>query len=222
MCVEGFNFKKKGNFIILLNGLLSLSLFFYLISAIFLLYRLPGKYKILFVSGVIAFYVLTIDNEVLKIAIWDRLSFNEDGSLSGDNRNTEELIVVWDRAKYDVQILFGYGEKFVRDYTESASIQLFILRDGLLFVLMYFAVYLLYAKRIMKSNRDFVLFGLILFLTLYQRPGFCAIDFTLLFSAYILSKFKKNVSINSSRNLQLSRISRRVFGEHKNSIIQRD
>lgn len=206
MCVAGFNFKKKGNFIILLNGLLSLSLFFYLISAIFLLYRLPGKYKILFVLGVVALYVLTIDNEILKIAIWDRLSFNEDGSLSGDNRNTEDFIAVWDRAKYDIQILFGYGEKYVRNYTESASIQLFILRDGLLFVLMYFAVYLLYAKRIMKSNRDFVLFGLILFLTLYQRPGFCGIDFTLLFSAYILSKSKKNVSINSCRNLQLSRI----------------
>ena len=208
MCVEGFNFKKKGNIVIFLNGLLSLSLFFYLISAIFLLYRLPGKYKILFVAGVIALYVFTIDNEILKIAIWDRLSFNEEGSLSGDNRNSEELLAVWDRAKFNVQILFGYGEKFVRDYTGSASIQLFILRDGLLFVLMYFAVYLLYAKRIMKSNRDFVLFGLILFLTLYQRPGFCGIDFTLLFSTYILSKSKSNVSINSSRNLQLCRISR--------------
>lgn len=207
MCVEGFNFKRKGNFLILLNGLLSLSLFFYLISAVFLLYRLPAKYKLFFIFGVMALYVLTIDNEILKIAIWDRLTLNEEGAMSGDTRNSEELMALWDRSKYNIQILFGYGEKYVRDYTGSASIQLFILRDGLLFVLMYFSVYLMYAKRIMKSNRDFLLFGLIMFLTLYQRPGFCGIDFTLLFSAYILSKSKKNVSISSSSSLQLGGVS---------------
>ena len=197
MCVEGFNLKKIGNIIILLNGLLSLSLFFYLISAIFLLYKLPSKYKMLFIIGVAILYVLTIENEILKVAIWDRLTINDEGAMSGDNRNSDELLEVWDRSKYNLQILFGYGEKFVRDYTGSASIQLFILRDGLLFVLMYFSVYLIYAKRIINSNRDFILFALILFLTLYQRPGFCGIDYTLLFASYILSKSKKNASISS-------------------------
>ena len=197
MCVEGYDLKKKGNIIIFLNGLLSLSLFFYMISAVFILYKLQFNYKILFILGVASLYILTIDNEILKVAIWDRLTFNDDGTISGDNRNSDELLEVWDRSKYNIQILFGYGEKFVRDYTGSASIQLFILRDGLLFVLMYFSVYLMYAKRLMKSNRDFILFGLILFLTLYQRPGFCGIDFTLLFVSYILSKSRKNASINS-------------------------
>ena len=141
------------------------------------------------------------------MAIWDRLTLNEEGELSGDNRNSDELMAVWDQSKYNVQILTGYGESFIKDYEGSASIQLFILRDGLIFVVMYFAVYLLYAKRMMRKRSDFLLFALILFVTLYQRPGFCGIDFTLLFAAYIISKSETNVSINSSRNLQFSRVS---------------
>lgn len=205
--VEGFSFKKKGNYIILLNGLLSLSLFFYMAVAIYLLFKLPLKYKLAFVLGVAVLYATTINNEIIKVAIWDRLTLNEEGELSGDNRNSDELMAVWDQSKYNVQILTGYGESFIKDYEGSASIQLFILRDGLIFVLMYFAVYLLYAKRMMQKRSELFLFALILFVTLYQRPGFCGIEFTLLFAAYIISKSKTNVSINSSSNLQLGRVS---------------
>lgn len=199
--VEGFSFKRKGNYIILLNGLLSLSLFFYMAVAIYLLFKLPLKYKLAFVLGVSVLYATTINNEIIKVAIWDRLTVNEEGELSGDNRNSDELMAVWDQSKYNVHILTGYGESFIKDYEGSASIQLFILRDGLIFVLMYFTVYLLYAKRMMRKRTELLLFALILFVTLYQRPGFCGIDFTLLFSAYIISKSETNVSINSSRNL---------------------
>lgn len=199
--VEGFSFKRKGNYIILLNGLLSLSLFFYMAVAIYLLFKLPLKYKLAFVLGVSVLYASTINNEIIKVAIWDRLTLNEEGELSGDNRNSDELMAVWDQSKYNVHILTGYGESFIKDYEGSASIQLFILRDGLIFVLMYFTVYLLYAKRMMRKRPELLLFALILFVTLYQRPGFCGIDFTLLFSAYIISKSETNVSINSSRNL---------------------
>lgn len=205
--VEGFSFKKKSNLIVLLNGIISLSLFFYLAAAIYLFFKFDLKYKLLLVFEVALLYATTINNDIIKVTIWDRLTLNEEGELSGDNRNSEALMDVWDQSKYNPQILTGYGQAYVKDYEGSASIQLFILRDGLIFVLMYFFVYLLYAKRVMKKWSEFLLFALIMILTLYQRPGFCGIDFTLLFTIYILSKSKTDVSISSSSNIQLSSIS---------------
>ena len=205
--VERFSLKKKGNVIVLINGLLSLSLFFYLVIALYLLIKFPLKYKIAFVLGVSLLYITTINNDIIKVAIWDRLTITEEGELSGNNRNTEEFKAIWDQSKYNPKILTGYGADYVKGQEESASIQLFILRDGLIFVLMYFIVYLIYAKRMMKRRSDSFLFLIILSVTLYQRPGFCSIDYTLLFAAYILNTSKTYVSISSGRNLQLSKVS---------------
>lgn len=198
LCIERFSFKKKGNIIILLSGLLSLSLFFYVIAAIFLLYKSPFKYKVMFVAGVVVLYVLTVDNEILEMMLWNRLTIDEDGSFSGDDRNTKELQALWDKSKYDLQILFGYGHQLVNKYKGgSASIHVLILTNGLLFVLTYFAVYLVYAKRMMKSNMEVILFAMILLGTLYQRPFVRNIDYALLFTVYILSRVKLNNSISS-------------------------
>lgn len=202
MCVEGFSLKKKGNVIILLNGLLSLSLFFYLITGLYLLVKLPMKYKFVFIAGVLILYSATIDNDIISSFLWDRLVLNEDMTLSGDNRNSEDLIALWDKSKYNFQILWGYGQDYVKGYDDSASIQLFILRDGLIFVILYFIVYLLYAKLKIKSHKDIIIFALLMYLTLYQRPGFCNIEFTLLFVIYIIKKSKSYVGVSNRDNLQ--------------------
>lgn len=201
LCIERFNLRKTGNIIIMVAGFLSFSLFFFLISAIFILYSLQNKHKLVFLLAVLALYYFTQDNDIANIYIWDRLELSDNGTISGDNRNSDALIDLWERSKMNPQILFGYGWDYVDDYTESASLQLFILRDGIIFVILYLWSYLLMAKNLLKSYKKCLLFFLIMFGTLYQRPGFCNADFTLLFSAYIIINYERNTSIRGCSKL---------------------
>lgn len=201
LCIERFNLRKTGNIIIMVAGFLSFSLFFFLISAIFILYSLQNKHKLVFLLAVLALYYFTKDNDIANIYIWDRLELSDNGTISGDNRNSDALLDLWERSKMNPQILFGYGWDYVEDYTESASLQLFILRDGIIFVILYLWSYLFMAKNLLKSYRKCLLFFLIMFGTLYQRPGFCNADFTLLFSAYIIINYERNTSIRGCSKL---------------------
>lgn len=201
LCIERFNLRKTGNIIIMIAGFLSFSLFFFLISAFFILYSLQNKHKLVFLLAVLALYYFTQDNDIANIYIWDRLELSDNGTISGDNRNSDALLDLWERSKMNPQILFGYGWDYVEDYTESASLQLFILRDGIIFVMLYLWSYLLMAKNLLKSYQKCLLFFLIMFGTLYQRPGFCNADFTLLFSAYIIINYERNTSIRGCSKL---------------------
>lgn len=201
LCIERFDLRKIGNIVIMLAGVLSLSLFFFLISMIFIVYSLQNKYKLVFLFAVLALYYFTQDNDIANIYIWDRLELSDNGTISGDNRNSDALLDLWERSKMNPQILFGYGWDYVEDYTESASMQLFILRDGIIFVILYLLSYLLMAKNVLKSYKKCLLFFLIMFGTLYQRPGFCNADFTLLFSVYIIISYERNISVRCSGKL---------------------
>lgn len=186
LIAENFNFKDKKLLVVLVAGIFSFSLFFYLIIVIYLLLRAPAKYKIVTIISVFFLYLLTINNEVIYDRIWARLEIGSDGLMEGDNRNTESLIALWDRYKYSPQILLGYGAKFVSDYTDSASIQLFILRDGLLFVILFLLSLYKLARYYISNFNEVVIIMIIMLCTLYQRPGFCETEYLLLFSIIII------------------------------------
>lgn len=182
---EKFKFSDWRVLIILIAGFLSFSLYFYLILSIFLFFKSSTKYRILLIIIVLLLFAITSDNEIFYNRIWGRLEF-EDGKMLGNNRNSDNFKQAWDYYKYTPQIIRGYGFKMAEEYSESASIQLFIFRDGLLFVVLYFISYLFYIKSYISSKIMSLFIFAVIFLTLYQRPGFCEVDFIFLFSVIII------------------------------------
>lgn len=201
LIAEDFRFKDKRNIAFLVSGMLSFSLFFYMIVVIYLLLRSGIKGKIGWVAAILIFYIATRNTELFYDRIWSRLEFGGSGLIEGNNRNSDALLDIWDRYKFTPGIMFGYGDRFVKDFYESASIQLFILRDGFVFVFLYFySFYKLMCAHI-SSKRNILIYLAVMFLTLYQRPGFCESDFTLLITAIIIANSSKNVSINNCSQL---------------------
>lgn len=201
LIAEDFSFKDKRNIVFLVAGMLSFSLFFYMIVVVYLLLRSGIKGKIGWVVAVVFFYFATRNSELFYDRIWSRLELGGSGLIEGNNRNSDALLDIWDRYKFTPGILFGYGDRFVKDFYESASIQLFILRDGFVFVFLYFySFYKLMCAHI-SSRREILIYLAVMFLTLYQRPGFCEADFTLLITAIIIANSSKNVSINNCSQL---------------------
>lgn len=192
LCVEKYSMHKIGNIILLIAGLLSMSLYFFVISFLFVL--LQTKTKKIFILCVIGFcvYILTSNIDFFNDYLWNRLVMTDDGKFQGDNRNSTEFLRLFNNSFNDIRIILGYGSDYVKNYQESASIQLFILRDGILFVLLFLIGYINLAFKYIKPRSRLLFFLIFLVGTLYQRPGFCNPEFLLLFSSFIFyDKFRK-------------------------------
>lgn len=192
---EKFKFSDWRIYVIFIAGLLSFSLYLYLILGAFLFFKSSTKYKIFIITLIIALYGVTKDNEIFHDRIWGRLEF-EDGKMVGNNRNSDDFMRVWDVYKYSPKIIKGYGFKMAEEFNESSSIQLFIFRDGLLFVILFFVSILIYIRSFISSKYSMCMVFGVIFLTLYQRPGFCEADFIFLFTAIIIN-YSNYASLNS-------------------------
>ncbi len=192
--VERFNLARKDNIIILISGILSLSLFFYLIIYIYLFLSVSFRYKILIVGCIGLLYCLTYDLEYFSEKIWNRLEYDPEVGIVGNNREADGFDEFYKISKNSIDYYFGYGVKYVERYEESASIRVAILRDGLLSVMFNIIGFVLLAFSKIKNKNNLLLFVVILLLTLYQRPGFCSYEFLMLFTLIIITY--KNASIS--------------------------
>lgn len=183
LMIEGFSMKNRSNIILLIAGLLSFSLFFYAMIFIYLIILLPVKWKIGLTATILIFFSLTKNSEFVKSKLWDRtLGINQNNA--GSTRNSDDLIADYKSTIGTYDFYFGKGATYTEKYSESASIQLFILRDGFLFVFLFFVSFFFDGLNNM-SVKSTLFFILIMFLTLWQRPGFCGKDYLLMFTSYV-------------------------------------
>lgn len=198
LSVENYNIKRYGNLIIFAAGCLSASLYFVVISFAYMFFFYQGKSKYYFVLFILLLYLITKDIDVFQRLVWDRIALSNSGKFQGDSRNTEEILKAFDELKYDFRILFGMGANYVDKIAGgSASIQVFILRDGFVFVLLFLCGYILMALRYIKNRKSLLFFvSFVLIGTLYQRPGFCNPDFLFLFTAFIFFHDESREDVN--------------------------
>lgn len=196
LCIEQFNLKKWQNIILLLSGLLSLSLFFYLMCLLYLIIFVISKGKKLFFRLIIIlvavcgiFAVNNKNNTVLYEAIGQRMQFDtQENKFVGDNRAHDDLLSYYRSIKGTKQFWLGVARdnpNLIRDYSGSAGYRNAILNYGLLGCLLYLLFFFVFARHSMGNTLQFLVFYLFFVLTLYQRPGVFNIVFVFLFSSWI-------------------------------------
>lgn len=174
LIAEKMNLQKKGNLVLLIAGLLSLSFYFYIAMIYgFILFSKRLKRKWLYMSVLIGFIIVSYNNEFLYNTLWYRFEYDVDrGTLVGDNRSSRSLDNAYDAIKNTPLFFTGIGSAAAEDFAGSASFKLIILKHGFIFLALNMLGYFLLAIRQISDRRDLLFFFIFFILTLYQRPGF--------------------------------------------------
>lgn len=196
--IGNLNFKKWYNIIFLLAGAISFSLFFYIGLVIFILFRVftiksQKKYRYWALVGVALLYAGTQTIPILIEKIGTRIEYDyERGSIVGDNRSNEKLDEYLKSIEGTRAFSWGDSKENVDQFSNIAGLKIAILRYGIVFIVLFFFFYFLYARSYLKGNKvEIILFMLLLFLTLYQRPAFVSPCYLFLFSTVVLAREKE-------------------------------
>lgn len=162
--INKFNLKKWYNIVILLAGLLSFSLVFYIAIALYLLLFVKMKYKILICLLALIIVPIAYNNQDLYELLFRRFEITDDG-LSGYNRENAEFIGWF---KYvDV-------EDFVMPYKGivpySASWLYVTTLYGIIPSVLYFYVLFKRAFVLLHFSKEFFLYVILFFVIWIQRP----------------------------------------------------
>lgn len=211
LLTERYNLRKPTNIIILISGLISMSLFFYLCSFLYLIYyftHTKGKFGLKIISilfvGFLSF--ISYNNEITHAAIWERLEYDESkGSFAGDNRAEDDLKRYIIRIRGSQEYWFGVHDKAVIErYSGSASVQNAILKYGFIGLLAYGLFFLMYAFKCIPNRREALVCVGFLFITLWQRPGMYSIPYVFFYIVLLLNfgrnRIEKRISYEKSIN----------------------
>lgn len=201
LLVDRFNLKSKQNIILLISGLLSFSLYFYLSIIAYILYLVSVKYRILIIFLCFLLYSITIKIEAVNTLVWDRIAI-EDGNLTGDNRSSDALDGAYENFIKSDDLFWGKGLEYALRFTDgSSSYKLFLLAYGLIFSVTVFLAFSLYGYFNIKKLKHVIIYLFLILSMLYQRPGFIiepANFFVLIVAIYAINLFKDRG--NENRN----------------------
>lgn len=194
-----FFFNKKMTnkvfYIYMITGILTFSFFFILIMLFFFilspLRKVSNKFNlkyIIFLFIIILLIIKTFDFDFIQKSVLNRFVF-EGGKLMGDNRNSAEFdYYFWNTYIYSPDLYFG--TKDTLNYSEgSFSIHKMIYLNGLILTLITSFLYLSYFNKYKESRITFVIYTLVYFSMIYQRPYLWNIFYFILFTTVLESNF---------------------------------
>lgn len=208
ICIENFNFKDWKNVVIIIGGLVSLSLFFYIGFVVTFLYYKTVRQKnymtlSFFIVVLAAFYLTTKDNEIIKYTVWDRIALDEDtGKIAGDNRMSTDADEYYNKIKKTSEYFWGVSdqEKYWEVAKGGSSYKNVIATNGVIFFALYVSFFILVGYRYKSNNIDFILYMIVLAIVLYQRPGVYAIVAFFFYSCLARSSELLKIDINNIEN----------------------
>lgn len=194
---EKFNLKKIGNIILLISGLLSFSLFFYLAVSIYGIYFFLIKGNTRFVTKIIVGVILILGivkfggNEVFNGYISDRLEWNSNaGTITGNNRSGDDLKQYVEQIRWSSDYFLGRPD-MVNSFRASASIEKQIVSYGFITVFLFFLFFLFYSHRYLGNTKEWILFYLVFIVTIYNRPTMYSYERLFMYIVMIFSWSKK-------------------------------
>lgn len=211
--ISNFNLKKYDNIIILIAGICSLSLFFYVSLFFFLCYKVffvgsSFKARLITISLIVSFVISVLTVPVLNEAIGARIEYDKStGKFAGDNRSGEMLDNHIESIKGTNAYFWGDSDENIEYFSAYAGLQTAILRYGVVFIILYFIFFFCYAY-FRTSKRGLLLFMILLFVTLYQRPAFVNSGYLYLFTCAVLFGFRecediRQIAVNSCKTSKI-------------------
>lgn len=177
MCCQR-QFRSWQSVILLLSGICSLSLFFFLIAIGYFIYnRLSVKFNaknvLVFVIVSSIALVVVFSSPILSEMIVSRLIWDSDaGSFAGDNRSSALAWELLDQIKGTRQFWLGIDDKwgFHEKVAFSSSFINVVIMNGALFFGLIILFYIMYGLIYKLTLRGFFFFSFVLVATIYQRP----------------------------------------------------
>ena len=164
-----FNLRLWENWPILIAGLFSFSLFFYVILFGYIFLYMNIRSKIYALLCILILLIILKNNEVVDQLVFGRLKWTDDG-LSGDNR-TSAFFDQWFQKYISTPtsiVGLGGGESLKINYG-GASYKDLIVDYGFVGITLFFTgMFLFYLK--LRLYKDYMLVVLLLLCTIYQRP----------------------------------------------------
>lgn len=193
LCIEQFKFNNWKNIVLLITGLLSMSLAFYLIFILysisyvfFIKKKLIMSFMIIMSLGI--FYYYTQDNEMFEKLIWNRMKWNEETqSLAGENRMVGDADMYFDKhVKGTYAYWFGLDdvESFWKSAKGSSSYKVVIAENGILFLFMYLLCFIMLAFKYKSSKFELLMFLALLIANTMQRPNLYSALWIFLYAYY--------------------------------------
>jgi len=211
LVVFNSNLTKFKRTILIVSGMLSFSLFFFIVIILFLVYKKPKLFMVVFLSIVVLFGLFNKQvkqNELVYRYIIERLS---DPSHI-DNRTSQCFEENFSQMLLSNSAILGKGQNAAQKLNcDVSSWKTIVYNHGILgfglIVIFYTSIFLhLLNKSSKKRILDFFFILLIFILAMYQRPGFNTIwYFTLFYGAFLLK-------INANNNL----LSNKTKGKNEN------
>ena len=187
LAADNYNLRKPANIVLFITGIFSLSLFFYLGSAICISVSLfisnsSLSKKLLLAITFISLLFISYQWDVTHDAIWNRLEYDEYKGFSGNNRAEEDLKQYIEQIRGTEEYWFGIHDKeIVERYADSASIQNAILSYGVFGCIIYAFFFIIYIFRKNSNYKNAIFCILVLFMTLWQRPVLYNIPYLFLY-----------------------------------------
>ncbi len=177
LIVNKFSLKSFKNWIHIIAGVLSFSLFFFIIIGVYILFSAIYHRKIVPVLLLLIFvpyvYNQTSDDLEFQIRVWNRFAIN-DGELGGNDRSSEYLDQYYNSKKYSLEYWFGVDnwESVVNQLDGESSYKIVVLQNGMLFLALYCVFFILYGYKYLKKDKLSYLLYLFVFLgCIYQRTN---------------------------------------------------
>jgi hypothetical protein len=209
LVVEKFNLKSKRNVVVLIAGLISFSLAFYVLTvAYLLLVCLRNKPSRIYVSALLlGSFWFASSSEIISGKTLDRLQI--DNGIFGNNRVQSELLIAmsnWSNGTVET-LLFGLPGPMVAD--GSSSFLSTLVYTGILGVFVYVMIIAIFILRLRSHvTFDFIVFIAFFLAAGYQRPDNLKPEFMLLFlCAGVVSSTSWTCCSSSSGRAERGRIS---------------
>lgn len=188
LLMRKFNLKQKENIFILIFGIISFSLFFYIICMLYVLLFAQTKYKLLLLSIFIALSLYVSQESLLYELIFARMQI-EDGMMVGNNRDIGLDEYWYESFKHSEDYWWGLGAGTKEMYNPGgASYKDRIIEFGAVFFFAYVAAFIMYGiHKLRPSLKNILIYILIICSVLFQRPFITNITYILMIYIPILS-----------------------------------
>ena len=201
LLLDRFDFKKRRNWVFAISGLFSMSLTFFFILAMGVLFYSPKKVKLIVILLIPLAVYLLYNNDVVYYYVFRRFEVN-DGKFAGYNRTSMDFDLYFLSFLNSPNALWGLGAGTSAELDEGgASFKHMIVDYGLVFFVIYYFSFILDSIIRIKKWYKIAIYIICISCILYQRPFITNIVYVfLIFSPIVLLELDNEVNSRGAVN----------------------
>lgn len=207
LLITGLNFKRWEIFPLLISGIMSFSLAFFIILFANIFFSSSIKTKVIFLLSLIIIYVALSDNDIIDRLIFSRLNI-ENGQLAGMNRTTDSMDLFMADFIHSKKVFFGYGNNYATIINAGgASYKDLIINYGICGFGIFFLISMAFGISRLRLSKEFCIFIFSWLSIIFQRPFINSLLYFFLlyspifyFSTHCNIKPKDKINLNSNEN----------------------